>query len=185
MNAALRKPKMTVDDYLAWAAAQPGEVHAELWDGVIVAQSAQRLSHIRTKVAVAVALANALAKAGLECHALGDGATVRINDTTAFEPDAMVHCGPRLPGDAFEVPNPVIVVEVLSPGSEKREMGEKLAGYFNVPSVWHYLIVDPDECFVIHHRRTADGLAPPLILREGALHLDPPGIGIELAAIFQ
>jgi Uma2 family endonuclease len=184
MNSTLRKQKMTVDDYLTWAASQP-EVRAELIDGEIVAQSAQRLSHIRVKVAVAVAFANAIQRVGLECHALGDGATLRINDTTAFEPDAMVYCGPQLPGDAIEVPNPVIIAEILSPGSEKRDMGEKLAAYFSLPGVKHYLIIDPDECFVIHHRRSADGLAPPLILRAGTLNLDPPGIAFELSDIFR
>jgi Uma2 family endonuclease len=60
---------------------------------------------------------------------------VRIDETTAHEPDAVVYCGPRLPASAIEVPNPVIVVEVLSSSSRHIDAQIKLAGYFRLPSV--------------------------------------------------
>jgi hypothetical protein len=33
----------------------------------------------------------------------------------------------------------------------------KLAGYFRLPSVAHYLVVDPDKPLFIHHARSNDG----------------------------
>jgi Uma2 family endonuclease len=44
---------------------------------------------------------------------------VRADASTAFEPEARVYCGAKLPPPALEVPNPIIVVEVVSPSSKK------------------------------------------------------------------
>jgi Uma2 family endonuclease len=63
--------------------------------------------------------------------------------------------GPAVPPSAQEVPNPIILVEVLSPSTGKRGHGVKRDGYFTLPSLRHYVIVDPDRALVIHHRRGA------------------------------
>ena len=75
------------------------------------------------------ALAAAISRAGLNCHALPDGITVRVNRFTAFEPDALVHCGDLPALNALEVANPIVVAEVLSPASMRRDLGDKIAGY--------------------------------------------------------
>ncbi len=178
---ALARQKMTVDDYLSWSLARPDAPRADLIDGEIFAHAAERIAHLRVKHKAAAALEAAIAKAKLGCHALPDGATVRVNDLTAYEPDALVYCGEALPGDAVVVRLPVIVVEVLSPDSQKRDMEVKLEGYFLVPSIEHYLIVDPDERLIIHHAR---GQSNERIVREGDLNLDPPGITVALASFF-
>lgn len=102
--------------------------------------------------------------------------TVRIDNHTAHEPDALVYCGSRLPDSSVEVPEPVIVVEVLSPSSRHIDAAAKLAGYFSLPSVRHYLIVDPDKPIVLHHARENGGAIVTRILTGGALRLDPPGL---------
>ena len=79
--------------------------------------------------------------------------TVRITGRTAFEPDALVVCPPPTDLQTMEIPNPVIVVEVLSPSTAADDHGLKLDGYFSLPSVQHYLILDPDRRVMIHHRR--------------------------------
>src|SRR6266567_4141646 len=63
-------------------------------------------------------------------------------DDTDYEPDAVVNCGERPDPEGFVAPQPVIVVEVLSPSSRSTDAGAKLADYFRVPSVQHYLMVD-------------------------------------------
>jgi Uma2 family endonuclease len=183
-KAAVADKKLTVDEYLAWSLSQPETVKADLIDGVVYAQAAQRLAHIKVKFAAAVALDAAIKVAGLPCFGVGDGAAVRISNTTAYEPDALVYCGSELPGDAVEVPNPIIVVEVLSPGSEKRDMKTKLAGYFQLPSIEHYLIIDPDDRLVIHHTRGSGDTRGTRLVREGRLDLDPPGLSFDVARLF-
>jgi Uma2 family endonuclease len=110
--------------------------------------------------------------------------SVRVNERTVYEPDALVRCGTPLPGDAVEVGDPVIVVEVVSPSSRGIDRGVKLAGYFSMPSVRHYLIVDTEKRVVIHHQRGEDGRIEVRILHDGPLTLDPPGLAIDAGDIF-
>ena len=109
---------------------------------------------------------------------------VRIDDTTAYEPDAQVYCGEKLQGTALEVPNPVIVNEVLSPSTQRVDVAQKLAGYFRLPSVAHYLIVDPTQPTVIHHARGTGDIIATRVVTEGGIVLDPPGIALSLAEIY-
>ena len=115
---------------------------------------------------------------------LPDGATVRVSQHVAHEPDALVYCGAELPSDAVEVPNPIIVVEVASPSTRKVDASLKLTGYFSLPSVQHYLIVDPDGPPLVHHRRQPDGTILTTIVHDGVLTLAPPGIEVSVAEIF-
>ncbi len=176
---ALARKKMTVDEFLAWAEGRDG--HFELEEGEVVSMSPQQVGHAIVKMRVVNALAAAIARARLSCHALPDGITVRVNRFTAFEPDALVHCGELPALNALEVPNPIIAVEVLSPTSMRRDLTDKVAGYFKVDSIRHYLIVDPEGAVIIHHSRSADGIFPPKIVREGQITLDPPGLILQAA----
>src|SRR5438477_373632 len=108
---ALTKPRMTVDEFLAWAEGRPGRY--ELFRGEVYAMSPEVVGHTKIKGLVHAALLANIRQRGLQCHALPDGATVRIDEATAYEPDALVYCGQELPLTALEVPNPIIIVEVL------------------------------------------------------------------------
>lgn len=179
MTAAPLK-RMTVDEFLAWAEEQPRGRY-ELLDGTPIAMSPERVRHARAKHQAAVALDAAIRRAGKDCHMLPDGMTVRVDERTAYEPDALVHCGPPAPEDNVEIPNPVIVVEVTSPSSKNIDAGAKVAGYFAVASVHHYLIIDAKARRIIHHKRGAGDLIETRILSEGPVHLDPPGLETSIA----
>ena len=178
-----RQVGFTADEFVAWASEQP-EGRFELDNGLVVAMAPERVNHAIAKRNATMILHGDIVARGLVCQALPDGVAVRVNDRTVYEPDALVRCGPPPPGDAVEVNDPVIVVEVVSPSSRGIDRGVKLAGYFSVPSVRHYLIVDTDKRTLIHHRRGEDGSIEVRILRDGTLTLDPPGLAIEIAGIF-
>ena len=177
---------MTVDEFLSWQTERPEGVRHELFAGVPVAMAPERAGHTRVKYAVHAALAAAVRQARVPCEALGDGLLLRVDETTAYEPDAMVRCGPLLPDDAIDVPDPVIVVEVLSPGSRQIDTGAKLADYFRLASVVHYLIVATDRPMVIHHARHADnaGTIDTRIVTGGGMRLDPPGLTVMLGSFY-
>lgn len=180
-NTTLRK--MTVEEFLSWTEEQPGRY--ELVDGVAMAMSPERSGHARTKHRVAKALENAITDAELDCEMMPDGMTVRVNDFLAYEPDALVYCGRKIDDDAVIVPNPVIVVEVLSPGTKAVDFGGKLEGYFKIESVEHYLIVNVTSQSVIHHRRGAAGLIETRVVGEGdELKLEPPGVALGIVDLF-
>lgn len=175
-------PRMTVEEFLAWAEGRPGRY--ELIRGEVVAQASERARHWEIKLATHVALLNAVKARGVACHVVPDGGTVRVDDVTAYEPDAMVYCGRKVDPESLIVEKPVIVVEVLSPTTGRNDKSRKLADYFRVPSIAHYLIIDADSPLVIHHRRRPDGDILTDILRDGSVTLDPPGIELALAEIY-
>jgi Uma2 family endonuclease len=76
------------------------------------------------------------------------------------------------------------VVEVLSPRTATRDTGAKLADYFRLSSLRHYLIVRTDRPTVIHHRRGDGELIETRIVTSGGIGLDPPGITLKLAQIY-
>ena len=78
----------------------------------------------------------------------------------------------------------MVVVEVLSPSTRTRDAGAKLADYFRLPSVRHYLILRTDTRQAIHHVRGENGVITTSIVTEGTITLDPPGITITLGALF-
>ena len=180
--SALAKQKMTVDEFLAWAESHEGRY--ELIEGEVFAMAPQRVAHAVVKLNAVNALSAAIAKSGAPCRALPDGLTVRISKTTAFQPDALVYCGAPLPADAIEVPAPIIVVEVISPGSQYIDTGLKLRGYFQVSSVMHYLVIDPERSLLIHHRRGEGDFLTTRIAADGEMRLDPPGLTLTLSEIF-
>jgi Uma2 family endonuclease len=179
---ALPQQKMTVDEYLAWAEGQPGRY--ELYAGTVYAMTPERAVHAKVKFAVQSALASGIRRAGIRCHMLPDGMTVRVDEHTAHEPDALVYCGDEVPNSTVEVPNPIVVVEVLSPSTRYIDASAKLAGYFSRPSVQHYLIVDPDKPLVVHHRREEGSTLTTRILSEGPIWLEPPRIELHIGDFY-
>src|SRR5947199_9645081 len=139
---ALRKPLMSIDEFMAWAERQPDRF--ELLDGVPSATSPERVIHGETKYRMARALDEAIAKAAVPCRFVLDSAAVQIDARSSYQPDVMVYCGEPVSGDALVIANPLIVVEVLSPGNAMKDLRDKLQGYFRVPSVQHCLVADPD-----------------------------------------
>ncbi len=191
MTALARKTdappaKMTVEAFLAWAEGLPDGRRYELVRGEPVAMSPERARHAQIKYRIARALEDAIAKAGVGCHMLPDGMTVPIDDETAYEPDALVYCGEPLPGDAVVVPEPLIVVEVLSPGTAHIDSGAKFHHYLSLESVRHYLVIDADAKTIMHHRRDGGGgdTITTAIIRDGTFTLEPPGITIAHEALF-
>jgi Uma2 family endonuclease len=179
---ALRKPDMSVDEFLAWAERQPDRW--ELLEGMPTAMSPERVVHGDVKYKVARALDVAIAKAKVPCRFVLDSAAVRIDQRSLYQPDALVYCGEPVSGDALEIPNPVVVFEVLSPGNAVTDLRDKLQGYFRVPSIQHYLIVDPDKRIVIHHARGSGDVVGTRIISEGTVRLDPPGIELTVGELF-
>lgn len=177
-----KQTEFTADEFIAWSLDQPTGRY-ELVDGVVYAMAPERVGHSIAKVDAVFALRAGIKARGLPCEVLPDGVSVRIDDKTIFEPDALVRCGPPAPRDATEATEPVIVVEVISPSSRGVDTGVKLASYFSLASVHHYLVIDIDKRFVIHYRRDEDEIAVRIVY-DGTLALDPPGIELPIRDLF-
>lgn len=174
---------MTADAFLRWASARD-RGHFELLDGRVRSMAPERVEHAVVKAETWLALREAIDRLGLPCRAYLDGLGLRIDSRNLFVPDVMVACGAKPEPDAMELPDPVIVVEVLSPSTSAIDMSRKLDAYLRHPTVRHYLLIDIDRLMVVHHAKAEDGRIATALLRDGSMTLDPPGLTVEVAALF-
>ena len=169
-------PRMSSDEFLRWSMEQPEGMHFELVGGKVLQMAAERSAHALAKLHITLLLVEAVRAAGLACTVYPDGMAVEVDPGTVYEPDALVRSGEPLADDELRVVDPIVVVEVLSPSSRSLDSGRKLADYFRIPSVRHYLVVDSEARVVVHHRRDEGGAIAAEIVRDGSLRLDPPGV---------
>ena len=173
---------MTVDEFLAWTEGREGRW--ELEAGALIEKSPRRAAHAETQATAAAALKASIRRAGASCHVAPEGAIVRIAPDTAYEPDGLVYCGPRSAPDAVEIREPTVAIEVISEITAARDRGVKVQGYLSLPSVAHYLILDPERRAVSHYWRGAAGAFESEALTEGPLRLDPPGLALFVEELF-
>jgi Uma2 family endonuclease len=75
-------------------------------------------------------------------------------------PDILVVCGKRKFHDKFRdvLPNPNVIIEVLSESTEAFDRGEKFIRYRTwLPTLTDYLLVARDKPLVEHYRRQENG----------------------------
>jgi Uma2 family endonuclease len=181
---ALTQHRMTADEFIAWSMARPDGQRFELLDGEVVPMAPERWYHAKVKGRVFRRLEEAVEQAGLACDVLPDAMAVRVNAGTVYEPDAALRASGALDRAATQYDDPLVIVEVLSLSTQAIDVGLKLADYFTLPSLRHYLILRVDTPSVIHHERGANGIIRTRVLTEGSLRFDPPGIALDVGSLF-
>lgn len=165
-------PRMTADQFLLWLADRDAG-RFELVAGEPVAMAPERSGHALTKARVWRALDEAIRSAGRPCVAYPDGMAVVIDEQTVYEPEVLVRCGAPLDADAIRIEDPVIVVEVLSPSSEARDAGAKLADYVRFPTLRHYVLVDPKTRVLVRHRIRPDAAGGEPFIATQIIAMEP------------
>ena len=143
-------------DYLAFE-RQTDERH-EYDNGRIQAMAGESLSHSRININVAGEFH--LRLKGKRCEALSPNMKVAVTKAGKyFYPDLSVVCDvPLFHDDQRDVLlNPTVVIEVLSPSTEKRDLNEKQLYYLQIPSLTDYIVIAQDRPLVRHYTRLADG----------------------------
>ena len=94
-------------------------------------------------------------------------------------PDIMVRCG-KIDPEAPSVDDPVVLMEVVSPGSESKDRAIKRVAYQRLPSLQHFVLIARDEALIDVYSRREDGChgAPPLTALYQMLRL--PAIEFEM-----
>ena len=175
MNIALRKPHMTRDQFLDWAARQDGPYE---FDGFApVAMTGGSVNHSQIGQNIISALRARLR--GSLCRPLGpDAGVATVGDRVRY-PDALVTCA-KFPGTVRLVPDVVVVFEVLSPGSGRIDRIEKVPEYRAVSSIRRYIIAEQDSAALQVLSRNAGGEDWTVTVLLAADTLDLPEIGISI-----
>lgn len=133
---------LSVDDFLDMELNAPDEEKWELLGGTLWRMMAGgTVAHNTIVQNIASTLRNKLRKAGSPCRPFTENLKLiqRELELVAY-PDVMVHCGPFGP-DQSSLTDPVVLIEVLSPGTRTKDIGEKGPLYRRVPSVRQILFV--------------------------------------------
>jgi Uma2 family endonuclease len=173
-------PRMTAAEFLDWAAGQ--ESRYELVRGRPVSISPETIGHVRTKGAVMRAFDDAVGATELPFTVLTSGMGVVTEPDTVRDPDCSIIPNDKLDLEAVTLDDPIVLIEVSWSGMSGGECS-KLVEYFSLPSVHHYLTVQPEQAVVVHHRRKEDGDIRTRIVGSGDIVLTPPGISVPVARL--
>jgi Uma2 family endonuclease len=160
--AALRKPipsRMTLDEFLDWDPDDGTGAPYQLIDGEPVAMAPARHHHAAIMTEIAALVRNHLLDRGSPCRILGrPGIVPRVRANRNFRiPDLGVTCAP--PDNALMVPDPVLLIEILSPSNEA-ETRSNIWTYTTIPSVREIVAVRSTRMEAELLRRGADGNWP-------------------------
>jgi Uma2 family endonuclease len=156
MVVALPHHHYSFQDYLA--VEEMGPVRHEFLHGAIFAMAGGTPEHAALSAAIIVLLGTHLR--GRSCRPYSADLRVRIPATgLATYADAAVVCGEpeRDPESPTHVTNPTLLVEVLSPGTEDYDRGEKREHYQQLASLRDYVLVAQSRRRVELFTRPAGG----------------------------
>jgi Uma2 family endonuclease len=140
---------MTVDEFLRWDDGT--DTRHELADGVVQAMAPPSVPHSAIVANAVVILAAAL-RDRRPCRPLAE-AGVRIDEMVMWQADIAVTCKPI----ARETPEPVLIVEVLSPSTRTHDLGRKLIDYKSLPSTEEIWMLDSERRWAQVWRRDGEG----------------------------
>ena len=111
---------------------------------------------------------------------------VSIGPRSIRFPDIVVDISGQTRGD-LKASAPVLIAEVLSPSSERIDLGDKAAEYLRLPSLLAYLVVAQDEMKAWVWIRGAKDFPPSAEVlqgRDAVMHIAPLKIDVPFAAIY-
>lgn len=119
------------------------------------------------------------------CQGFGSDMKIRIRQGEQdifYYPDLSVSCQPETT-DAYFNEHPVLIVEVLSPATERFDKFEKCLAYRSLASLQEYLLVHQDFREVWLSRRSA-GWAKE-VHADGDIRLESVGMTLSLDALYR
>jgi Uma2 family endonuclease len=111
------------------------------------------------------------------------GVTRPDRDDTFYEADLVVSCTP-LQADTVTIPQPTVVIEVLSPTTAEHDRGGKLYDYRRIASVQEIALVASEQRHVEVWRRRGAKWEVEDLIGDAALELESVGITVPFAAIY-
>jgi len=153
--SALRIPRLTIDEYITIENA--ALYKSEFFDGEMFAMAGASPPHNIVRENLSAELHARLKGSG--CRSVSSDQRLKVVRTGLFTyPDLLVICGPWQfdAKDPNAVINPVLIVEVLSPSTEKYDRGAKFRNYRQIPTLREYILIAQDEPICERYVRQPD-----------------------------
>jgi Uma2 family endonuclease len=181
MTAAQPIGAMSYAEYLELE--REAETKHEYVNGQVYAMAGGTTEHARLAMRFGAQLLQSLGTRSCEVFS----ADLRVRNLATGRstyPDVTVICGriERAPDDEHAATNPLLIVEVLSEGTESQDRGDN---YQRIPSLQTYVLVSQAEPLVEVFRRVGDVWQYQAAGPGERLQLDDQGLSIDVDALYR
>jgi Uma2 family endonuclease len=179
-----RRP-MTVDEFYAFTDTRPDGEKWELIGGEPVLNASPSPIHDWIAINVIVALRNR--ERAMEARWVTfSNQGVRVSNKDRPQPDVLVFpCENRRPDGRRDRSDVIVLLEVLSPSTEDRDLGWKRKAYTSLPSLTHYVVISQDAVDVIVFARDHAFEQRRFRSLGDAIDLRSLGVSLPLAEIYR
>lgn len=143
MIATPDKQYMTPEEYLEWEAQQ--EVRHEYLNGEVYAMTGSTLPHNTIAINLTTLLKQPVRSRGCRVFMADAKVQISVVGNLYFYPDIAVTCHPEDKQSTKYLKHPCLIVEVLSPGTEAYDRGEKFAQYRRLESLQEYGLINSEK----------------------------------------
>lgn len=115
------------------------------------------------------------------CVVYSSDVKLKLAEDHYLHPDVTVSCVEQAEG---VLTNPTVIIEILSPNTEKRDRGAKLKTYQALPSMQEYLLIGSEEKEIVVYRRE-NGWRPYHYNEGDMVELTSLGVNFSFEAVYQ
>jgi Uma2 family endonuclease len=173
---------MTLDEFLRWDDGT--DTHYELIGGFPVAMAPPAAAHRMLNVRLVTRIDAALA-GRRPCNAQIDAGVVRTDRADSyFEADIAATCEQHVFGQQA-LTEPFLIIEILSPSTERHDRWVKLPVYRQIGTVQEILFIASDGIYGELHRRSGEQWITELLRGgEAVLHLESVPLEVRLGELY-
>jgi Uma2 family endonuclease len=175
--------RMNVAEFLRWDDGT--DTRYELIHGVPVAMAPPASAHGMLCMRPGGAIEAAL-RTRRPCRVQSEAGIARPDRAdTCYVADLAVTCAPHQRGEQL-VTNPILVVEILSPGTERHDRHTKVPAYRQIGSILEIVLLDSESHYAEILRRDGDRWITELLQgRGGSLRLVSADVLIGMAELYE
>jgi Uma2 family endonuclease len=183
VQALEHTPTLSVDHYLA--GELKSEIRHEYIGGLVYAMAGASRRHNLICQNILIALRSHLP--GARCQVFMEGVKLRLrvaNEEVFYYPDLIVTCDPRDTEEYF-TRFPKLIIEVLSPDTERIDRREKFSSYTQIESLEEYVLVAQERAEVTVFRRSGNWLAELTNQIQSDVRFESLDFSLSLPAIYE
>ena len=162
------------------------DMRHEYLDGHVYAMAGASDEHNRITRNLLTSLHRSLR--GKRCEPFSTDMKVKIPPAFAdafYYPDLLVTCDPTDNAKYFRE-RPTVIIEVLSPETERTDRREKAIAYWQIPTLQNYVLVEQDHLTVtVLHRAEIGWRKEELAGRTAVLRLASIGVNVPFKVIYE
>ncbi len=174
-----RSHSMSMAEFLEWEERQETKYEFDGFEPVAMVGVTRAHSVIQRNILLALGIR----LRGKQCEPHGSELKIEVAGRIRY-PDAFVVCTPG-PGTDKVITDPVVIFEILSDESFRRDRITKNEEYRLTPSVQRYVMLEQDEQAATVFAREGDRWVGTLLKGEAILSMPEIGIEVPLAEFYE